>query len=269
MALKHTIVKAYYTRFGVYTQYTNSVFWSKKEKQLYALYHISLLFHRSLPPAETVGLLCSKGSDKWRRCWRRCVRNWPVTDLWLCVWTVMKSSFFLIQVRLHLHTLIAAHTPGHMLDTAALMFLQRAVSRLLRGNIFVPSSCPITVSTAFHPGYKKCRIRVEFFHQTPSRVKGQNIWVWSEHLGLLGTRRPWASDSHNILGHFIWFSLKSLYLQPHVHYCTNTRDATGLPKPHHSLPACNPQREREREKERGEGCFLENVWSDPRKWVVF
>lgn len=93
--------------------------------------------------------------------------------------------------------------------------------------------------------------------KNPRKVRSQNIWVWSEHLGLPGTRRPWASDSHNILGRFIWSPLKSLYLQPHVHYCTNTRDATGLPKPHHSLPACNPQREREGE----ESCFLENVWS--------
>ncbi len=102
----------------------------------------------------------------------------------------------------------------------------------------------ITVVIAIYPGYKKSWIGVEFFHPNLSKVKDQNMWVCSGHLGLLGTWRPWASDSHNILDHFIWYSLKSLYSQPHVHYCTNTRDATGLPKPHHSLPACNPQREK-------------------------
>lgn len=208
----------------------------------------------SLLPAETGGLLCFKGSDKSRRCWRRCGRNWPVTDLWLWVWTARNDealSFLCVCVPTCTHLYQLTHLVARWTPQPPRSYRQAQRQGSGGRTDFSSSSLPhvpVAVVIAIHPRYKKPRIRVEFFHQNPTKVKGHNIGVWSEHLGLLGTWRPWASDSHNILGGFIWFSLKSLYLQPHVHYCTNTRDATGLPKPHHSLPACDPQREREGEE---------------------
>lgn len=112
------------------------------------------------------------------------------------------------------HTHIPAHTPGRIVNAAASMSLQTQQRQGFgTGQCFSVLSLfhvPVAVVTANHPGYKKPRIKMEFFHQNSGKVKGQNIWVWSEHLGLLGTRRPWAPDSHSVLGRFIWFSLKSL-----------------------------------------------------------
>ncbi|KAM7387746.1 hypothetical protein PAMP_023965 [Pampus punctatissimus] len=118
-----------------------------------------------------------------------------------------------------------------------------------RGSLHVPADRQTAASglrchkTRFSE-YKKLQIRVEFFHPTPSTVKGHNIWVCRGHGGRgLQTLAAFSAALSD-------FSLKSLYLQPHVHYCTNTRDATGLPKPHHSLPACSPQRESEGKREK-------------------
>lgn len=111
---------------------------------------------------------------------------------------------------LHLHTLRPAHTPG-----------RRAAAS---------TSGPISLLYVAVGWKKSPELGRSPSIKGPVGVKGRNIWVC------------WG---HNILRHFISFSLKSLYSQPRILRCTNPRDATGLPKPHHSLPACIPLRKGE------------------------
>lgn len=119
-------------------------------------------------------------------------------------------------------------------------------SGLLENCLFPPSSCPrhCAHQRVQHQGWS-------LPSEAPQRSKVSTC-------GSAGTRRPWAPDSRSVLGRFIWSSLKSLYSQPRVHYCTNTRDATGLPRPHHSVPACTPPRKGE-----------ESVWCVSHPWEGF
>lgn len=155
-------------------------FRGKKCNQWYAHYHASLWFP-SLPPAVTGGLLCFRGSDKLRQCWRRCVRIQPVTDLWLSVSTTRNDeAFWLLYVptctRLYqLRHLVAQQQPPCSSSRAA---ATGALEEELSSHSLSCLHAPVTVVTAIHPGsLKKPRIRVAFFHQKPSEVKVRNIWV--------------------------------------------------------------------------------------------
>lgn len=155
--------------------------------------------------------------------------------------SVMKlwSPFIFFSMPSPAHT--SALTPG-CLWKQLLSLTRTTDAALVRKRLFLSSLLPFTVT--LHAGWQVLdRGRVLPF-------KPQ--WVErSEHLGLVGTSGS-AGDTEAVgsrlcvLSGFIWCALKPLRSQPHVHYCTNTRDTTGLPKPHHSLPACSPQRDIER-----------------------
>lgn len=219
------------------------------------------VFHPSpplFPPAQTEDLLCFKASDKSRRCWRRCVRNWPVTDLWLWVYTTRNDEalsgiflfvFFFLLVCLHLHTHIPAQTPG-CIQTQHTLFLQKDNSvRTLEWNsffLFIPSSSPS--SSIQTPASSKVR----------TSGSGWNIWVcWGHGDRGLQTLTEFSAALSDFLWSLCIHSLMSTTVQI---------PETLLDFPNHIIVSQHATlREREREGEEREGsCFLENVWSVSR-----
>lgn len=152
----------------------------------------------------------------------------------------MKNSWFSAKVsRPHLYRQ-QLHTPVGP-ENASVFISPPSHSKNLF--LYVPPSCPrpCTRSRSFSSSLWKVP---DPGWVLPSRSPERSKMGTSSSVGTsgsagdtetVGSRLPAFSDA---LSDLLW----SLYSLHHVHYCTNTRDATELPKPHHSLPACNPLR---------------------------